>query len=194
MGGILLVVVAISLAQALGYAKSKVVQYLWPTLILMAGLFLPLYLLLLNGIDKVGDSARLIISDTQQREHILMASLLVVAGVVETLRRANILKSEQWRFVWPVVLVLLGITFAVHTQKGTPEAVAWAIRRHFYLGSIIILAGLFKVADVLWGRKFKWLAFPWILLLLVAAVLFITYREPEGAFRTEPLSVQQTEA
>lgn len=52
-----------------------------------------------------------------------------------------------------------------------------------YMGSAILLGGLFKGADVLWRKRFAWLAFPWIAMLLVAAVLLITYREPPGAYR-----------
>ncbi len=41
-----------------------------------------------------------------------------------------------------------------------------------------------RAADVLWCKRFKWLAYPWIVLLVVAALMLISYREPKGAYRT----------
>ena len=70
----------------------------------------------------------------------------------------------------------------------TPEAVAESVLKHRYLGLVIALAGLFKAAEVAWHRRFKWLAFPWIALLLLAAAILLTYREPEGAYRTNASS------
>jgi len=72
----------------------------------------------------------------------------------------------------------------IHTEYGTPEAVAASVTEHRYQGGLVILVGLFKAADELWGKTYKWLAFMWILLLFGAAVLLISYREPDGAYRT----------
>jgi len=77
---------------------------------------------------------------------------------------------------------MIGATLFIHTQYGTPEAVVEAVSKHHYQGASIILAEVFKAAEVLWHRKRKWLAFPWIAMLLVAAALLISYEEPEGAF------------
>lgn len=79
-----------------------------------------------------------------------------------------------------------------HTEDGTPEAVYEAARKHVYLGLVIILAGVFKAAEVLWRRRFKWIAFPWIALLFLAALMLITYLEPAGAYKTMPLDQPDT--
>lgn len=184
-GGILAVVALIALAQATGYAKSKGAQYLWPGLILIAGLFLPAFILLQRGMDKVGVSWNLIIRDPQQREHLLMAFLLVVVGGAEILHRAGIFRGQLWKFLAPVALVMIGAILFVHTEYGTPEAIAEAVTKHRYQGTPIILAGVFRAAEVLWHHKQKWLAFAWIVMLLAASVLLISYREPEGAYRTD---------
>ena len=84
--------------------------------------------------------------------------------------------------------MIVGIVLVFHTEYGTPEAVAEAARKHAYLGFVIILVGLLKAAEVLWRRRFKLLAFSWIALLLAAALMLISYREPEGAYRTTPVS------
>lgn len=183
-GGMFGVVAVIALIQALGYAQSKGAQYLWPGLILMAGIFLPAYILLQRGLDEIGVTWNLVIRDPQQREHFIMALLLLAAGLAETLVRAKSRRSELWKFVAPTALAIIGTLFFVHTEYGTPEAVAEAARKHAYMGLVILLAGVFKAAEVLWRRKFRWLAFAWIALLLIAALLLITYREPAGAYRT----------
>lgn len=192
-GGLLAIVTVIAFAQAVGYAKSKGAQYLWPALILIGGVFLPAYMLLWRGVGNVGLSWNLIIKDPQQREHLLMASFLVVGGAVEILYRARILRREFWKFTVPVALVMIGAALFIHTQVGTPEAVAEAVSKHHYQGGSIILAGLFRAADLHWHYQRKWLAFPWIAMLLVAAVLLITYCEPEGTFLSDSLRGPRSE-
>ena len=184
-GGMFGVVALIALAQALGYAQSKGAQYLWPGLILLAGIFLPAYILLQRGFDGIGVTWNLVTRDPQQREHFLMALLLLAGGFAEVLLRGKKRRSKLWHFVAPTALALIGAMFLVHTEYGTPDAVAEATRKHVYLGSEIILAGLSKAAQVLWERKFRWLAFPWIVFLFLAALMLLTYREPPGAYKTK---------
>lgn len=104
------------------------------------------------------------------------------------LLRTNKTRATVWKFVSPVALAIIGAMFFVHTEYGTPEAIAEAGRKHAYMGFAILLAGIFKGAEVVWRKRFGWLAFPWIAMLLVAAVLLMTYREPRGAYRTTTAS------
>ena len=174
----------LALLQAFGYAQSRGVQYVWPGLILVAGVFLPVFILLQRGIGDIGTTWNLVVRDPQQREHFAMAVLLLAAGLAEVLLRTKKSRAAILKFVAPVALAIIGVLFFVHTEYGTPEAVAEAARKHTYMGLAILLSGLFKGADVLWRKRFAWLAFPWIAMLLVAALLLITYREPPGAYRT----------
>ena len=54
VGAMFAVVALIALFQAFGYLQSKSAQYLWPGLILIAGVFLPAYILLQRGLDEIG--------------------------------------------------------------------------------------------------------------------------------------------
>ena len=184
-GGIFGAVAMIALLQVLGYGKSGLLAYLWQTLILLAGLFLPFYLLLQQGFGQIDESWAFIIGDRQQREHLVMSLLLILIGAVEILIVAGLLRSNGWRFAAPTALVLIGIILMVHTEYGTAQAVSQSVTQHRYQGGIVILVGLFKAAEVVWARRFKWLAFIWIFLLFGAAALLISYREPEGAYKTE---------
>jgi low temperature requirement protein LtrA len=83
-------------------------------------------------------------------------------------------------YVWPAVLLLIGILFLTHPQHGTGEAVAKAVRQHRILGITAIIAGLLRVAGVVSGSTIS--AILWSLALLVSAAQLILYREPEGAF------------
>lgn len=181
-GGMFATVGLLALPQALGYAQSKGAQYIWPVLILIAGVFLPGFILLQRGFDGIGVTWSLVIRDPQQREHFVMAALLLTAGSAEVLLRTNAQRSRLWRFVSPAALVIIGAVFFVHTEYGTPEAVAEAARKHAYMGLAILLAGIFKAAEVLWVRKLPWIVFAWIAMLFVAAFLLISYREPPGAY------------
>ena len=178
------IVALLALLQAFGYAQTRGIQYVWPGLILIAGVFLPAFILLQRGISGIGTTWSLVIRDPQQREHFVMAVLLLAAGLAEVLLRTEKSRASGWKFVSPVALAIIGAMFFVHTEYGTPDAVAEAARKHAYMGIAILLSGLFKGAEILWQRRFSWLAFPWIAMLLVAALLLLTYREPTGAYRT----------
>ena len=190
-GGMFAIVGVLALLQAFGYAQSRGVQYVWPGLILVAGIFLPVFILLQRGINGIGITWNLVVRDPQQREHFAMAILLLAAGLAEVLLRTKRNRAVIWQFVAPMALAIIGVLFFVHTEYGTPEAISEAARKHTYMGLAILLAGLFKVADVLWRKRFPWLAFPWIAMLMVAALLLITYREPPGAYRTSRGNVGQ---
>ena len=183
-GGMFAIVALLALLQAFGYAQSRGMQHIWPGLILLGGIFLPAFILLQRGIGGIGTTWDLVIRDPQQREHFAMAVLLLAAGLAEVLLRTRQSRTAAWKFVSPVALAIIGVMFFVHTEYGTPEAIAEAARKHAYMGFAILLAGLFKAAEILWIKRFAWLAFPWIAMLLVAALLLITYREPPGAYRT----------
>ncbi len=183
-GAMFAIVALIALLQALDYLKSKGAQYLWPGLVLISGVFLPAYILLQRGPGGIGTTWNLVIRDPQQREHFLMALLLLAAGFAEVLDRTKLLQTKLRKFVAPAAFIAIGLLLFVHTEYGTPEAVAESVVNHRYQGAVIVLAGLLKMAEVLWQRRHKWLAYPWIAMLFVAALLLITYREPDGAYRT----------
>ncbi|MGH9931481.1 MAG: hypothetical protein ACREA9_19920 [Pyrinomonadaceae bacterium] len=182
-GGMFGVVAVMALLQAFGRANSRGAQYVWPGLVFIAGLFLPSYILLQRGPDEIGVTWAAVIRDPQQREHFLMALLLLTAGLAEILIRAKVRRTKLWGLVAPSAFFAIGVVLFVHTEYGTPEAIAESVQTHRYMGVVIALAGVFKAADVLWRKTFRWLAFPWIALLLIAALLLITYREPYGAYR-----------
>lgn len=87
--GILLMLVAlIALGETIGIIRQRL---LLPSLIVVAGLFLAGFLLLHHGFDKFKLVWNLILSDAQQLQHLIMASLLVLAGVSELVfRKRNI--------------------------------------------------------------------------------------------------------
>lgn len=182
--GVLFAIIAlIALIQAVGYMRSKGARYLWPSLIVIAGIFLPAYILLQRGFDQIGMSWKFIIRDAQQRQHIFMAFLLVIAGAAELAIRSKTVQGRVWKFVAPAALMAIGVTLLFHTQYGTPEALAESMKKHHYQGVTVILVGVFRVVDLLWRQSQRWLAYAWIVFLFIAAGLLSTYREPWGAYR-----------
>lgn len=178
-GGIFLIVSGIALLQAVGYLKNK--PHLWPSFILGAGLFLPLFAFS-HHIGELGLAWRATILDPQQRQHMFMAILLTIAGFAELMRVKHI--KSAWRVVFPAVLIAIGVLFLTHPQHGTSEAVIKAALIHKYLGAVLVLSGIFRGAEILRPNK-KWLKYPWIIFLVMAAVLLISYREPQGAYMIE---------
>lgn len=189
-GVIFATVALIALLRARGHMKWKGAQYVWPSLIVMAGLFLPAYIVLRPGFDQVGVTWSFVVNDPQQREHFLMALFLVLAGSAEIVSEAKIVQGRVWKLITPAALLGIGAVLLVHTEYGTPQAIAESVTQHRYQGSLVILVGGFKAAEVLWQQRIKWLAYPWIILLFITAALLINYREPDGAYRTR--AVRQT--
>jgi len=175
-GGLFAVVAAIALLQVLGYMQWKGARYIWPSLIIAGGLFLPVYIAFQGEVNL-----RLLINDPRQIEHALMALLLVLAGAAEILFGAGLAQAKIWRFFAPAALGGIGIILILHTEYGTTNAVAEAVSKHRLLGVVVILVGIFKSFEVHWQHRIRWLAYPWIALLFITALLLITYREPKGA-------------
>lgn len=184
-GTLFAIVAVIAFLRARGWGTWKGAQYLWPSLIVIAGLFLPVYILFQLGSTKIIVTRDFIFRDPQQREHLSMALLLVLAGLAEIASEAKVVRAKIWKLIAPGALVVIGLVLLYHTEYGTQEAVAEAVTIHRYQGSLIILVGVLKAAAVLWERSLKWLAYPWIVVLLVTAALLIGYREPAGAYRTD---------
>ncbi|HQU91802.1 MAG TPA: hypothetical protein PLK77_05865 [Pyrinomonadaceae bacterium] len=183
-GVVFAIVAIIALLRARNYFTWKGAEYLWPSLIVMAGLFLPAYIFLQGGLSRVADTWRFSVNDPQQREHFLMAAFLVLAGAAEIAAEAKIVQGTIWRLITPGALVAIGIVLLVHTEYGTVEAIAESVTEHRYQGILVILVGLFKGAEALWRHRFRWLAYPWIVVLFITALLLTSYREPPGAYRT----------
>lgn len=121
----------------------------------------------------------LIWRDMQQREHTLIAAAVAIAGMAELLRSA----IPVLRYVWPAAIILTGSLFFFHAQHGTSEAAAKAVRRHRFLGSTLVLAGLLNLIEIISGSRF--MAISWPIMLFIAAVQLLLYREPEGAYEAD---------
>lgn len=144
----------------------------WPVLILIAGVVL---LFLLYPLHPVSEW-RLIWRDAQQRQHTIIAVAMAIAGLAELLSSS----LSALCYVWPIAVLLTGSLFLFHTQHGTSEAAAKAIRQHQLLGSTFIAAGLLNLVEIINGAIFA--AILWPILLIVAAAQLLLYREPEGAY------------
>jgi hypothetical protein len=180
-GYILGAVAIVALIQAFGILKSK--SYLWPAIIIIAGIIFIPYNFLHHGLAQFGLVVKVAWLDLQQRQHTIMFFLLFIAGLSEFLYATSKLKNEIWRFVWPSVLTIAGIMFIFHPQHGTLEALAFSKLFHRILGMVLVLAGVLRGAEIVSIPKRKWLSFAWIIFLFIAAVLLIVYIEPIGAYQ-----------
>lgn len=175
--GILLATVAvIALCEAGGLLKSK---YIWPSIVMVAGLFLVGFLLLHHGLQNFKLVWSLISKDAQQRQHLIMAILLIVASAAQIISARYDIK---WLgYVWPVVLGIIGAMFLIHEQHGSSEAVQWAQTIHKYLGVLLLIVAAL-IAVSLFYANIRWLLYAWPIALLVASVFLFIYKEPEGAY------------
>ncbi|MBA4056510.1 MAG: hypothetical protein C0490_17475, partial [Marivirga sp.] len=158
--GILLIMVAIlAIGEATGILKVKL---LWPSVIVIAGIFLLAFLLLHHGFDKFKLVWNLILSDGQQRQHLIMATLLITAGVTEITYRTT--GYSTFKFGWPLVICTIGIMFLIHEQHGSSDAVEWAQKIHKYLGILMIVVAIFILLSLMLGTKYRWLLYSWPIL------------------------------
>lgn len=173
----------IIILQAAGRFDEGRAKFLWPGLIVFAGTALLLYLVIPHhGLERTRLQWSFVFGDPQQRQHVIIASLIIVAGVVEILARAGRLHGSHWPLAWPIALAVVGTLFIVHQQHGTGDAVARATLVHRWLGTTLVLAGTLAGIGVVLDRRRGALAVGGGVLLFIAALLLIAYREPEGAY------------
>lgn len=147
----------------------------WPVLILVAGVGLLFFLYPLHPVSEWS----LIWQDAQQRQHTIIAVAIAIAGLAELLSSS----VSVLRYPWPMAIILSGGMFLFHEQHGTSEAAARAVQQHRALGSALFAAGLLNLVEIISGARFA--ALLWPILLIVAAVQLLVYREPEGAYESE---------
>lgn len=190
-GWLLLAVVILGFLQVRNYIQSNIIKYLWPLIILLAGSILVPYLLLHHGVENFSRAWYYIWNDPQQRQHFIMGLLLMITGSVELLYAAEKIREKVWKFVWPTVLVIIGVLFMIHTQHGTSAAVHESVIFHRYLGTALILSGIFKALELAWARLYPMLKYIWMIFLLITSIMLITYREPAGAYMIDRSSCNQ---
>jgi len=189
VGYILLGVFIISLLQTFGYLRQR--PYLWPSFVVLAGLIFIPFNLLHHGVDQLPLVWKVIELDAQQRQHFVMFTLLFIAGVVELLLSLKKLKGKVLRFVWPAVLIVIGLMFLFHPQHGSVEALAYSVPYHRTLGTVLLLSGVLRTLDITWTKKYKILTFGWIVLLFVASILLVVYNEPKWVYEINSPSKQE---
>ena len=146
----------------------------WRVLALLAGVAL---LIILYPPHPVSEW-QLIWRDPQQRQHTMIAVVVVLASTAE-LAQANA-GITVFEYVWPIALIFIGALFMMHTQHGHGDAVHRAVLRHRILGITVIVAGLLRLLEII--IRSDTLALLWPIVLLIAAFQLLIYREPEGAF------------
>ncbi len=183
IGYIFLAVFIFALLESFHVLKSEKARYIWPALASLAGIFLVPYMLLHHGLDKVGMVIQLFMSDAQQTQHIIMGFLILIASGIELLHRAKKLRAKGYGLAFPGALIIIGLMFLFHPQHGTHEAMQQSMKYHTWLGSMLILTGVLRGAEVMVAPNQTWLRHAWLIPLLITSIMLITYSEPKGAYQ-----------
>ena len=158
--------------------------YAWPTVLVAAGVLLPV-VIFGHGHEAYESfgGRQAVWSDPQQRQHLVMAIVLVVSGVAEIVSRSA---GVQWLgFVWPTGLASVGVLFMVHAQHGTSSAARRAVLVHRVLGVSIVAAAAARAVQLALDESSGLWAYLWVIILLIVAIQLIVYREPTGAFESD---------
>lgn len=171
---------------------GEIAAWVWPSLILAGGIFLPLFSFA-HHFDELGLAWQAAVNIPQQRQHLIMAVLITMAGGAELFYLRSKGKTLLFRFVLPVVLLVIGLLFVTHPQHGTEEAILRVATIHRYLGSALILSGISRFLEIYFSKKVPCLKFLWIVFLFIAALFLISYREPAGAYEIDHQLYSQLE-
>lgn len=182
IGYIFLAVAIIALLQTFGFLSSK--KYLWPILVVVAGIILIPFNLLHHSLAQLPLVWKVLELDAQQQQHFIMFNMIFIAGLVELLLSLKKIKGKVWQFIWPGVLSIIGLMFLFHPQHGTVASLAYSVPYHRTLGTVLVLTGLFKAAEIAWSKRNKWFVWLWIIFLFIASGLLIIYNEPGGSYTT----------
>lgn len=182
-GYIFLGVTIIAFLQSRGFLISK--KFLWPALVVLTGVTLIPFNLLHHSFEQLPLVWKVIELDPQQRQHFIMFNLIFVGGIVELLLSLKKFRGNVWRFVWPAVLVVIGLMFLFHPQHGSAEALAYSVPYHRTLGTVLVLSGFLRTLEITWSKKYKIFAFGWIAFLFIASILLVVYNEPKGAYEID---------
>lgn len=183
VGYIFLGLTIIAFLQSLGFLATK--KYLWPALIVLAGVILIPLNLLHHSIEQLPLVWKVIELDPQQRQHFIMFNLIFLGGVVELLVSLKKFRADVWRFIWPTVLIVIGLMFLFHPQHGSIEALAYSVPYHRTLGTVLVLSGVFRTLEIIWQKKYKIFTFGWIVFLFIASILLVVYNEPKGVYEID---------
>jgi len=182
-GGLLAVIGVLALLEAAGVLTGGW-AYAWPIVLVVAGVALPL-VIFGHGHEtyEAFGGRKALLSDPQQRQHVVISVVLVVSGIAEIVARSA---DVRWLgFVWPIGLALVGVLFMVHTQHGTSAAARRAVLVHRVLGVTLIAAAAARAVQVALDESSGFWAYLWVILLLLVAAQLIFYREPAGAYQSD---------
>lgn len=179
LGGLAGVAGVLALGQGIS-GNSRALHVWWSGTITVLGLLFVLFLLFHHGLRLLPAWLADLSEDPQQRQHLTMGLLIVAGGFAEFVRAQGWTTSAIAGYVWPLALVIIGILFVRHPQHGTEAALTRSVRFHRNLGLTLILAGLLAGGSVL--RPAGIAMTLWPVVLIVGALLLVSYREPEGAW------------
>src|SRR3990172_9998846 len=179
IGTVLVVASVLALNEAF-LNGSRSLRIAWSGLVTVIGVLFVLSLLFRHELRLLPGWLADLAEDPQERQHLIMGLLLTAGGLVEFTHAKGWTTALIWHYAWPGVLLVIGVMFALHAQHGAHDAAMRAVRFHRLLGGTLIAAGLLAAGHALW-RSLSW-AYLWPIALLVAAVLLISYREPEGGW------------
>ncbi len=125
---------------------------------------------------------------SQFQQHFIGGVLFLIAGIVEWIRARS--GRQQLSYTVPAVVFLIGTIFFFHQQLGAVVSVRDAMNWHMFFGAMLVIAGMFRVLDLLFFEEKKWFFIVWVVVLLVGAGMMLTYEEPQGAYQLSASIIQ----
>ncbi|PYP55846.1 MAG: hypothetical protein DMD44_14100 [Gemmatimonadetes bacterium] len=118
--------------------------------------------------------------DSATAQHLLLAALCLVVGLVELRRARRAVTGGPGRAALPLGLLATGAIFALHAQHHSPAPRVLLTVQHRILGASLAVGGLTRGAAELplpAARSFKT---AWLVPLFLAGVELLLYTETRG--------------
>ncbi len=175
LGGLFVLLMGVfSFLEALGKFNQGWAKLFWPFSLLLLGA----YFLILSDRNAwpVGAmSLQESLSDPEVLQHKSFALIMTVLGIMELLRRQQILLSVMWVFLSHVIMILPGLLLLAHGSLMSVNHHSHEIYgEHLMMGSIALLAvaGRFFHESELWRWRYSGFVWPSLVLLLGVQLLF----------------------
>jgi hypothetical protein len=115
--------------------------------------------------------------DAATEQHLMLAGVCFVVGVVELLRAAGRLRRDVWKAALPVGLSVTAVTFVFHAQHESHVPPILLTVQHRILGASLAVGAAAKTVSELRHPMAKPFAVAWLVPVLLAGVELLLYTE-----------------
>jgi|GEM_PF-1004750 len=166
-------------------SRSKLwdsVRIFGASLFILFGLMLSIGDYMIHGLQVGFQSLNALIANptSQWFQHFLGGLFVMTAGITEIVSLKR--KTMKIDYVAPIFVSLTGLLFFFHQQLGALDAVIYSMTWHMTFGAVLLIGGIIRVLDLFMKEERKGFFTIWVIMLVLASYMMISYKEPAGSY------------